>query len=407
MTATPPKYVKQILMTLQKEDYRAFLVGGCVRDMFLERTPSDWDITTNALPDEIMAVFPDTLATGLKHGTVTVKVGRHRVEVTTMRLDGEYSDHRRPGSVAYISDLTADLARRDFTMNAIAISSDGFVIDPNSGVADIKKSLVRCVGDPETRFTEDALRMFRAIRFSAQLGFDIEENTAAAIYSSSHLAAIISAERIRDELEKILMSPKPERISRMLSFGLLDTFLLRPRASFDFARASSLPKNKMQRWAAFCCLLEQKKLISSTEIFLRRLRLDNNTIKSCSLGVRAALTNLPETVRDWKGILAEQGTNVALGAAAAAEMIKHGNYIKTLRILLRSGDCFSLSRLAVNGDDIMQFGLSGVEVGYALKTLLNHVLDHPKDNKKEILMAILTVILTEAKMRDSLSDNYS
>ena len=397
MTATPPKYVKHVLITLQTAGYRAFLVGGCVRDIILGRTPSDWDVTTNALPEEIMSVFPSSVPTGLQHGTVTVRVGRSRVEVTTLRTDGDYADHRRPGSVAYISDITTDLSRRDFTMNAIAISSDGLIIDPFNGSGDIKNSLIRCVGEPEKRFTEDALRMFRAIRFSAQLGFDIEEKTAAAIYGASNLAVHLAAERVRDELEKILISPRTERISRLLSFGLLDAFTLRPRASFEFARASTLPRNKLQRWAAFCCLLEINKSITSTESFLRSLRLDNGTIKNCSAGVTLALLSLPQDARVWKEILAEHGTDAAMAVAAAAHMIKPGNYIKTLRALLRSGECFSLNRLAVNGNDVMQLGLRGVEVGYALKDLLTHVLEHPGDNDKAILMDILTDRLTIAE----------
>ena len=170
---TPPKHVKHIMITLQARGYRAFLVGGCVRDMILGAQPQDWDICTSALPEQVMEVFPGSRPTGLRHGTVTVTENAKSVEVTTFRSEGRYADHRHPDSVSFVGDLTTDLSRRDFTMNAIAVSIDGLVADPFGGVEDIKNKLIRCVGEPEQRFEEDALRMFRAFRFSARLGFGL------------------------------------------------------------------------------------------------------------------------------------------------------------------------------------------------------------------------------------------
>ena len=151
---TPPKYVRQVLLGLQAREYRAYLVGGCVRDMIIGITPNDWDICTSALPKEVMEIFPTSRPTGLKHGTVTVVIGSHSVEVTTFRADGAYSDHRRPDSISFVTDLTADLSRRDFTMNAVALSPDGLTVDPFGGIEDIRLGIVRCVGEPELRFEE-------------------------------------------------------------------------------------------------------------------------------------------------------------------------------------------------------------------------------------------------------------
>ena len=173
--------------------------------MLLGVTPNDWDICTSALPAEICSVFDSTVLTGAKHGTVTVIIGSHRVEVTTFRLENTYSDHRHPDNVMFVADLTEDLKRRDFTMNAIAIPPDGYVSDPFGGRDDIRNRLIRCVGNPEERFEEDALRMFRALRFSARLGFDIEEKTYSAIEKKAALASELAPERIHEELEKILL----------------------------------------------------------------------------------------------------------------------------------------------------------------------------------------------------------
>ena len=197
---TPPKHVKHIMITLQARGHTVCLVGGCVRDMILGVQPQDWDICTSALPEQVMEIFPHSRPTGLKHGTVTVIENSKSVEVTTFRSESSYSDHRHPDSVSFVGDLTADLSRRDFTMNAIAIHTDGLVSDPFGGMDDIKNKLIRCVGDPEKRFEEDALRMFRAIRFSARLGFAIEPETRAAISKKAPLAAALAAERVRDEI---------------------------------------------------------------------------------------------------------------------------------------------------------------------------------------------------------------
>lgn len=204
---TPPRYVRRVLNSLSSRGHIACLVGGCVRDMLLGVYPNDWDISTSALPEEVMELFPDTIPTGIKHGTVTVKQGSRRVEVTTFRRDGGYTDHRHPDEVSFVGDLTSDLSRRDFTINAMAVNPDGLITDLFGGIRDLRNGLIRCVGVPGVRFKEDALRMFRALRFSARLGFEIEEGTRMAIEKCAPLAADIAAERVGEELQKLLVSP--------------------------------------------------------------------------------------------------------------------------------------------------------------------------------------------------------
>ena len=258
---TPPKYVKQVLVTLQSRGYLAYLVGGCVRDMILGVHPQDWDICTSALPEQVRELFPRTLTVGIRHGTVTVLINSHAVEVTTFRSDGSYADHRHPEAVSFVGDLTSDLARRDFTMNAIALPPDGLVVDPFGGIEDIRKGVIRCVGEPARRFEEDALRMFRALRFSARLGFGIEEETLSA-----QLAASLSPERVRDEVEKMLLTNRPQILLTVIEAGLLDRYLL-PRREDDpvseLIRLTALPKKALPRWAGLCAVLERHGLIRS------------------------------------------------------------------------------------------------------------------------------------------------
>ena len=207
-----PLPVSYIISSLNRAGFEAYIVGGCVRDYLLGKPPKDWDITTSALPEQVKAIFPHTYDTGIEHGTVTVLVDKTGYEVTTYRIDGEYKDNRHPESVVFTNKLTGDLARRDFTMNAIAYNdSEGFV-DEFGGIEDLRKGLIRAVRNPSERFREDALRMMRALRFSAQLGFEIEENTRLAIRENAGLIKNISRERIRDELIKLILSDNPLNI---------------------------------------------------------------------------------------------------------------------------------------------------------------------------------------------------
>ena len=281
---TPPKYVRQILFSLQSRGFSAYLVGGCVRDILLGVRPQDWDICTSALPEQVLDVFPGSRPTGIKHGTVTVVIGSRSAEVTTFRSEGDYADHRHPSSVAFVGDLTTDLMRRDFTMNAMAVSADGLIIDPYGGAEDIRRGCIRCVGAPEKRFDEDALRMLRAFRFSSRLGFEIEPATLAAIGKKAPLAAGLAAERVSAEVEKILLTARPETLNTVISLGLIDKYLDRRIAPEEeqLHRIAALPKKALERWAALCRLLTVSGAIMSAEQFLTALRLDSRSIRCCN-----------------------------------------------------------------------------------------------------------------------------
>lgn len=385
-TICPPKYVSAVLRRLEGHDYKAFLVGGCVRDCIMGRRPNDWDICTDALPSEVSEVFPNTRPTGVKHGTVTVIEHGSHVEVTTFRTDGEYKDHRRPENVSFVSDLTADLARRDFTVNALALSSSGMLFDPFGGMADIESRLIRCVGDPNIRFEEDALRMLRAIRFSATLGFDIEEQTMNAIRANSHLSEALASERVCSEAEKILLSDCPQNFALLIDCGLMYRYVSNLALSSDLSLIAALPKKRALRWSALCALLRRDGIISSAESFLLSLRLDAATVRNASCGCEAVLEGAPRSKLEWKRLLAKHGTDCGKCAAASAELLYGGNYLRQLGAVTSSGDCYSLKRLNISGDDLLELGFSGPALGATLNSLLNYVLEHPAENVHSILM---------------------
>ena len=390
-TITPPKYVKQVLITLQSRGYLAFLVGGCVRDMILGIHPQDWDVCTSALPEQVRELFPRTLTVGIRHGTITVLVNSHAVEVTTFRSDGIYVDHRHPEGVSFVGDLTADLSRRDFTMNAIALSPDGLIVDPFGGVEDIGNRTIRCVGEPALRFEEDALRMFRALRFSARLGFTVEEETLAAVYEKAPLAAALSPERVRDEIEKMLLTNRPQILLTVIGAGLLDRYLLprRDETVSELIRLTALPKKALPRWAAFCALLEQHGLIDSPRDFLAALRLDGRTQHCCSDCCELLHTDPPRTPKEWKKLLNHYGVETASCAAQCSDALRNGRCKDALRNVLKSGECFSLKHLAVTGDDLMEMGLRGRELGEMLNFLLEYVMDYPDNNRRELLLQLV------------------
>lgn len=365
-----PKYVLRILGVLTDTGYEAYLAGGCVRDLLLSRRPSDWDAASSAPPQRVTELFRHTVPTGLAHGTVTVLSGGGRVEVTAFRSDGDYSDHRRPDAVRFIPDLRGDLARRDFTVNAMAMDAAGEITDPFGGRADLEKKLLRCVGQPETRFREDALRMLRAFRFSARLGFRIEDETLAAIQECAPFCAALSPERVRDELVKTLRSPSPDTVWDMLDVGLLASFAEPPGPAAERPSLRRLPQ--YARLGRLCAALEELGCIMSTESFLSALRFDNRSIHTAA----AAAAILRSGSRDYKRLLRDHGEAAALAAYPAD---------RELRRVIAEGECRSLDALAVNGQDLKALGLRGRELGAMLSRLLDHVIDHPEDNEKEIL----------------------
>lgn len=387
---TPPKYVRQILKNLQSRGHRAYLVGGCVRDMILSVQPNDWDICTSALPEAVLEIFPGSETVGIKHGTVAVKLGSRTVEVTTFRSEGRYTDHRHPEDVSFVSDLTTDLRRRDFTMNAIAVSADGFVSDPFGGVQDIEKRIIRCVGEPELRFEEDALRMFRALRFSARLGFEIEPESYAAIAKKAHLAGEISSERVQEEVEKLLMTKRPEMVMELIELGLMDSYLIRrlpeERKEADF---SAVPMKNLQRWAALSVYLEHYECIRSVEDFLSSLRLDSRTVRCCSEAAAIYRGVMPRNNAEWKRLLNRCGVDAVSCAAAVQDFMQGGKSSqRALKAVLKSGECFSMKHLAVSGDDLLEMGFEGRALGDMLQFLLDYVIEYPDNNRRELLLSL-------------------
>lgn len=367
-TIQPPKYVIHILNTLERSGYEARLVGGCVRDTLLHRRPNDWDVATAAAPEAVTELFERTVPTGIRHGTVTVLYGGSACEVTTYRVEGAYSDHRRPDSVRFTSRLEEDLSRRDFTVNAMAMDASLTLTDPFGGREDLSRRLIRCVGDARERFTEDALRMLRAVRFAAQLDFALDSAALEAIAGCAPLCSALSPERVAAELRAVLASRDPDMVWLMADLGLLNAWLT-PREG-ERTHLGALPR--CARLAHFCSDLSRCGSITSTDTFLRSLRMDTRSVKTCS----AAAEILASGSRDYKRLLRDYGEGAVLAAYPKS---------RRLRAVLRSGECWSLASLAITGGELAALGYAGRELGEELRRLLEHVIDCPEDNWPEIL----------------------
>ncbi len=399
MQITIPKQVEWILAELREHGYEAYAVGGCVRDALLQREPGDWDITTSARPEAVKQVFGKTIDTGLQHGTVTVMREHVGYEITTYRIDGEYEDGRHPKEVAFTSDLKEDLRRRDFTINAMAYSGETGIVDIFGGIKDLERGIVRCVGNPVERFTEDALRILRAVRFSAQLGFEIEDNTYRALSVIAPNLAHVSKERIQVELTKTLLSDHPERIYLVEETGMSpyvsDTF----KAVFDgtgkergisaCVRASRLPARKALRWAAFLAYAGEENAVR----ILKELKMDNDTISRAETLVkwftrelsgeeaklRAVMSSMEDDLFDDLLLLREL---LLPEEKAATEALR-----KAAGIIRSRGDCIRMKDMAVSGKDLIASGMKpGPEMGDILSSLFAHVLAHPEDNNKGYLL---------------------
>ncbi len=388
MELSPPKYVLEALRRLEARGHAAYMVGGCVRDLLLGRRPQDWDLCSTALPEEVLALFSRSYPTGLAHGTVTVILRGSKLEITTFRTDGDYLDHRRPSSVRFTDSLEEDLARRDFTINAMALSADGRLSDPFGGQADLADRRLRCVGEPGTRFEEDALRMLRALRFSSQLGFSIAPDTWAAIREKAQLSPTLARERVSAELEKILLFPAPGTLSDLLTLGLLSPQLPPVSTPPDFSVLRQLPKKRLLRWTGFCALLREAKLLDSPRDFLTALRLDAQLIRHCEVGLTLAERRPENSPIYWKKLLSVHDEEAVRCCAGVCELLYGRGYLRALNAVLKSGDCYTRAQLAVNGGDLMSLGFSNQAVGQGLSALLSHVILQPSDNKRELLLAL-------------------
>ena len=384
-----PYEVEWVIGKIRDAGYEAFAVGGCVRDTLLGRTPEDWDVTTSARPEAVKAIFERTVDTGLQHGTVTVLKNRKGYEVTTYRIDGEYHDGRHPDSVEFTPNLLEDLKRRDFTINAMAYSHETGIVDEFGGMEDLKAGIVRCVGRPEDRFTEDALRLLRALRFSAQLGFEIEESTYAAIKTIAPNLAKVSKERVQAELTKLLLSAHPERILLLKETGLSAQIVPGFDAVFApalFSKLSQLPAEKSLRWAGFLLCQSTKQ----AEAVLKGLKMDNETIGNVSRMIEGAKETLPLEKPAIRRAMSRYTPYQLEGALKLKELMgsPDAEEIRRLREeIIRDGDCVSLKDLAVKGRDLLE---AGVERGPMVGEILNHLFDlvllHPEKNDRELLL---------------------
>lgn len=432
-----PEKVKFIVDTITDAGYEAFAVGGCVRDSILGRAPDDWDITTSAKPEQVKALFRRTVDTGIQHGTVTVMLDKEGFEVTTYRIDGEYEDSRHPKEVIFTANLVEDLKRRDFTINAMAYNEKTGLVDVFGGVQDIERKMIRCVGEAVERFTEDALRIMRAIRFSAQLGYEIEEKTKEAICELAGSLAHISAERIQTELVKLMLSPHPEYLRTAYETGVTKVVLpefdacmersqIHPHHSHSVGEHTLLaltkvPAKKELRLAVLFHDIGKPPSMTMGEDgrthfyghehlgaemakkILRRLRFDNDTIYK--------VVRLVEFHDYGNGIMPDKrfvrrGVNrigedifPLLYDVKKADILAQSEYLREEKLealerakqlyleIREEAQCVSLRTLAVTGSDLIAQGMKpGKEIGETLQQLLEHVLDHPEDNQKEILL---------------------
>ena len=405
--ANIPAPVGGVLKTLETAGYGAWCVGGCVRDALLGRTPEDWDVTTSARPEETMALFGDrAVPTGLRHGTVTVKTAAGGVEVTTLRRDGAYRDHRRPESVTFTASLEEDLRRRDFTVNAMAVDLRGTLYDPLNGQADLEAGILRCVGDPDRRFEEDALRILRGLRFAADLGFALAPETEEAIHRKRELLRAIAPERIWEELKKLLVGRRaPEVLRSALDVTGVFWPELLPMAGFDqrnrhhcydvwehtlHALAEVPPEVELRLTMLLhdigkpnCFTLDDQgnghfyghpaESARLAEEMLRRLRADRATRQLGERDLRRLLV-----IKRADNLAQDPAYRSMQGVLDKAEAI--------LNSLLAENACMSLGQLAVNGRDLLELGLSGPEVGAMLERLLDAVLEGELPNSRDSLL---------------------
>lgn len=435
-----PENANRIIHTLQDAGYEAYIVGGCVRDAMLGREPDDWDITTSATPEEVKALFCRTIDTGIAHGTVTVMFGKEGYEVTTYRVDGKYEDHRRPASVTFTASLIEDMKRRDFTINAMAYNEEEGLVDHFDGIGDLKKQIIRCVGNPKERFDEDALRILRAVRFAAQLDFQIDENTRKAIRNQSVFLRDISAERIHVELTKLLVSKHPERLRAAYELGVTAVVLPELDRMMETSQnnkhhiysvgehtlnvVKEVPPTETLRWAAL--LHDVAKPVTKTtdekgdhfyghnEVgakmarkILLRLKFDNATIAKVERLVLWHDYGMGEkpTLRSFRKSLSKMGADMfedyvyikradILAQSAYMQEQKLAN-LEQLKIyyrqILEQQQCLSLKDLEVTGKDLIEQGMKpGKEIGDMLHYLLECVLENPEQNQRDTLLKLVS-----------------
>ena len=431
-----PNDVKTVMDVLTNNGYKAYVVGGCVRDSIMGRTPNDWDVTTDAAPEKIKELFSGfkTVDTGIKHGTVLIVSGKTPVETTTFRLDGEYSDNRHPDKVTFTKNVCEDLSRRDFTINAMAYNETDGIVDPFDGRSDIENKIIRCVGDADTRFNEDALRIMRAVRFSSVLGFDIEEKTAESIIKNENLLSGIACERLTAELMKLLCG---DNVFNVLSQfrSVIGVFIPELKLEFDFKQYGK--KHGYDVWMhtvhtvnniendpilRLTMLLHDTGKIAThaldangnstfknhaavggviAENILKRLKFSKEYINTVSYLVSIHDKEVPETRAEVKEYIRDLGeenfirlmkirradkSGLAKGFRDITEKLLFA--YSTFDEVLNNNEPYSLSQLAVNGNDIKKY-VPANEIGNILNHLLEIVIENPEKNNRETLLEIV------------------
>lgn len=432
-----PEKVNIIISTLQAHGYEAYAVGGCVRDSILGREPDDWDITTSATPLETKALFKRTFDTGIEHGTITVLLDKDAFEVTTYRVDGKYEDSRHPKEVTFTRSLKEDLLRRDFTINAMAYNDEEGLVDIFGGIRDLKNKTIRCVGNAEERFGEDALRILRAVRFAAQLGFGIEKETQKGIVKLAPTLANISAERIQVELVKMLVSPNPGLLRKAYELGITKVIL--PEFDEMMQTTQETPHHKYSvgehtikaiemiradKVLRLAMLLHdvakpQMKTIDGNGVahfkmhdikgadmakaILRRLKFDNDTLGKVTRLVQYHDYRIPAEPKRVRRAMNKIGEDLFpyYLEVRRADTMAQSEYLREEKLqnirememcyqdILEKKECVSLKDLAVSGSDLIADGMQpGKEIGMVLNKLLEMVIENPNLNTKETLLAL-------------------
>lgn len=429
-----PEKVKVIIQTLEAAGYEAYAVGGCVRDSVLGRIPADWDITTSALPEQVKELFHRTIDTGIEHGTVTVMMDKEGFEVTTYRIDGEYRDHRHPEQVNFTGELKEDLRRRDFTINAMAYNDRCGMVDAFGGIEDLKHGVIRCVGVAGERFEEDALRILRAVRFAAQLGFEIEKETADAARALAGNLKDISAERIQTELVKLLVSPHPEMLRTAYELGI--TRVVLPEFDVMMETPQHHPHHMYSVGEHTLKALEftdPEKVLRLSVLFhdfgkpqtrttvdgvdhfhgyanvsaqetvriMRRLKFDNATMDQVKRIVLYHDARPQPDERQIRRLLHRAGEDIfpELFQVMGADILAQSEYRKIEKLvnlervhqvydeILKRKDCISLKNLQVTGKDLIAAGMEpGKKIGEILNQMLEDVLETPEHNEREYLL---------------------
>lgn len=446
---TLPEDVRKIINTIEKAGYEAYAVGGCVRDSLLKRTPDDWDITTSAKPEQIKALFPRTIDTGIEHGTVTVMMHRVGYEVTTYRIDGEYEDSRHPKEVIFTANLVEDLRRRDFTINAMAYNDRSGIVDEFHGMDDLENKIIRAVGNPRERFEEDALRIMRAVRFSAQLGYEVEEKTRVAIGALAENLTHISAERIQMELVKLVKSPHPEKIRDLYEMGI--TAVIMPEFDAIMKTEQNNPHHKYsvgEHTIYGMMAIEADKDLRLAMLFhdfgkslcrttdeegidhfhghgarseklckeiLKRLKFDNDTIQLVSRlvlnhdydvepgkkYVRRAVNRIGEDVFPLLLKVKQADLDAQSDYLKEEKQQKLDEITRLYKEILRDNECVSLRSLVVKGADLISWGMKpGKEMGEMLSLLLEAVLEDPENNQRDKLYAYYLKYQGESEIKN-------